>query len=240
VPGPFASSSYMRMLLTAGLALAFAFNAGLTLAQGTPPGIVGRWQSPDSEVVIKADGTLTIDGTPYRYTVAGKIVMLIGADGMVPIPFELNGDRLTVQVDGEIVVLQRLAPGAPSRPRAAEPTSPAGSSNGSELAGKWCYLSNVTASNGGRMSDECFTIYPNGTYQYYAETSSSGPNGGTASQQSDSGTWSLNGSSLTVNSRSQGRSVYPLTKRNHPKNNDPMLCLDGRCFVTYGPKPPWR
>jgi hypothetical protein len=221
----------VRLLVVVGAVLAIAVNA---LAQGAASGLVGRWQSPDSEVVIKADGTLTIDGTAFRYTVAGKIFTLIGSDGALPMPFELSGDRLTVLMNGEAVVLQR------GGANAAAAGAGSGTSDGRELAGKWCYLSNVTASNGGRMSDECFTIYANGTYQYYAETSSSGPNGGSASQQSDSGTWSLSGQSLSVNSRSQGRSVYSLTKRNHPKNNDPMLCLDGRCFVTYGPKPPWR
>jgi hypothetical protein len=225
--------SNMPLLFAVALVLSFAVNAGTVLAQGPPSGVVGRWQSPDSEVVIKADGTLTIDGTAFRYTIKGNLFTLIGSDGMLPMPFELDGDRLTVLINGEAVALQRRAAGAAARPGG-------GSGDGSELVGKWCYLSNVTASNGGRMSDECFTIYANGTYQYYAETSSSGPNGGSASQQSDSGTWSLNGASLIANSRSQGRSVYALTKRNHPKTNDPMVCLDGRCFVTYGPKPPWR
>jgi hypothetical protein len=229
----------MQLLSTLSLVLILALTAGPVLAQGPPPGVVGRWQSPDSEVVIKADGTLTIDGTAFRYTIKGRIFTLIGSDGMLPMPFELDGDRLTVLINGETVTLQRRAAGSPAGSSAGGSGS-GGASDGRELVGKWCYLSNVTASNGGRMSDECFTIYANGTYQYYAETSSSGPNGGSASQQSDTGTWSLNGSSLIVNSRSQGRSVYPLTKRNHPKNNDPMLCLDGRCFVTYGPKPPWR
>ncbi len=34
--------------------------------------------------------------------------------------------------------------------------------------------------------------------------------------------------------------TYQLEKRNHPKNNDPMLLLDGQSFVTYYQKPPWR
>jgi len=222
----------MRLLLAAGLVFAVVVSAGPAQAQGAGSGLVGRWQSPDSEVVINADGTLTIDGTAFRYTIAGRIFTLIGSDGSLPMPFELSGDRLTVVMNGEAIVLQRRAAGPAA-------TDAGGSAGGRELVGKWCYQSNVTASNGGRMSDECFTVHANGTYQYYAETSSSGPNGGSASQQSDAGTWSLNGSSLIVNSRSQGRSVYALTKRNHPKTNDPMVCLDGRCFVTYGPKPPW-
>ena len=90
------------------------------------------------------------------------------------------------------------------------------------------------------MSDECFTLYPNGTYEYARETSSSNPLGGSASQAADSGTWSATETTITAHSRSQGTNVYPLEKRNHPKTGDPMLCLDGRCFVTYTQRPAWR
>jgi hypothetical protein len=225
----------MRLLFAAGLVVTILLAASPAQGQGAPSGIVGRWQSPDSEVNINADGTLTIDGTPFRYAIAGKVFTLIGADGSLPMPFELTADRLTVVMNGETIVLQRRAAGTSGTPGAG------GATGGQELVGKWCYVSSMTAvSGGGRMSDECFTVHANGTYQYYAETSSSGPNGSAVSQQSDGGTWSLNDSSLIVNSRSQGRSVYTLTKRNHPRTNDPMVCLDGRCFVTYGPKPPWR
>ena len=116
--------------------------------------------------------------------------------------------------------------------------SESGGANPAELAGKWCYMSNVTANDGGRMSNTCVTLYPNGTYEYYSETSSSNPYGGTASQSSDSGTWSVSGSTLVANSRSRGRQVYTLEKRNHPKTGDPMLMVDGDAFVTYTQRRP--
>ena len=37
-----------------------------------------------------------------------------------------------------------------------------------------------------------------------------------------------------------GVTTYVLEKRNHPKNNEPMLVLDGQAFVTFYQKPPWR
>jgi hypothetical protein len=100
-------------------------------------------------------------------------------------------------------------------------------------------MSNVNASNGGRMSNRCFTLYEDGTYQYYAETSSSGEYGSSASQESDSGTWSATQTTITANSQTNGVHTYNLEKRNHPKTNDPMLVLDGDAYVTYGPKPSW-
>ena len=194
-------------------------------------GLVGRWQSSDSLVEINADGTLSVNGTRYRYTVQDSILTLIGVDGTLPVPFRQSGDTLTVSLNGTLATLQRIRPGQ---------TPPTGAGGGAELVGKWCYISNFTANNGGRISDECFTMAADSTYRYHRESSSSGQYGSTASQQDDYGTWRLNGSVLTVNSRAQGTVAYQLVKRNHPKNNDPMLCLDGQCFVTYGPKPPWR
>jgi len=43
-----------------------------------------------------------------------------------------------------------------------------------------------------------------------------------------------------LHSRSGKVSSYALEKRNHPKNKrDPMICLDGTCYVTYYNKPAW-
>ncbi|HEV2883666.1 MAG TPA: hypothetical protein VGW36_02350, partial [Pyrinomonadaceae bacterium] len=111
--------------------------------------------------------------------------------------------------------------------------------NPSEFVGKWCYMSNVNSTGGGRMSNTCFTLYGNGTYEYYSETSSSGPIASSASQESDSGTWRVAGRTLTANSRARGTLNFTLEKRNHPKTGDPMLVLDGDAFVTYSPRSPW-
>jgi len=89
------------------------------------------------------------------------------------------------------------------------------------------------------MSNSCFTLYQNGTYEYYSETSSSGPIASSASQESDSGTWSVTGSTLTAHSRARGTLTFSLEKRNHPKTGDPMILLDGDAFVTYSPRSPW-
>ncbi len=222
----------------AALGTLVALGMGPVSAQTGQP-LVGRWQGEESVLQINADGTLLIDQTRYRYTVAGNEITLIGYDGSMQVPFKLEGDRLTVLFAGQVVTMQRVAAGADPGGRAAGTNVPV------ELSGKWCYFSNFNAtSGGGSMTDECFTIYANGRYQYHRESSmsvyASGAYGSQASSQDDSGTWSLQGSTLKVNSRTQGPVSYNLVKRNHPKNNDPMLCIDGRCFVTYGPKPPWR
>ena len=115
----------------------------------------------------------------------------------------------------------------------------AGGTNPQDLVGKWCYQSNVNAQGGGRMSDICFTLNANGTYQYYGETSSSNPYGGTASQNSDAGRWTATANSLTARSNSGKTVTYALERRNHPKTGDPMLMVNGDAFVTYYQKRPW-
>lgn len=108
-----------------------------------------------------------------------------------------------------------------------------------ELVGKWCYLANVQANDGGRQSNTCFQLNADGSYQYHSETSSSGQFGATASESDDEGRWQASGDTLTAQSTSGKITNYRFEKRNHPKTNDPMLVFDGQAFVTYFQKPPW-
>ncbi len=63
-----------------------------------------------------------------------------------------------------------------------------------------------------------------GIYSYHRESSKSayatGMYGATPSRIDEAGTCSL-------------------SRRNHPRTGDPMLCLDDLCFVTYHQRPPW-
>ncbi len=48
------------------------------------------------------------------------------------------------------------------------------------------------------------------------------------------------GNKIHVNSRSQGFQILSFEKRNHPKNGDPMIVIDGDTYVTYNQRPSWR
>lgn len=108
-----------------------------------------------------------------------------------------------------------------------------------ELVGKWCYLANIQANDGGRMSERCFILNANGTYQYHSETSNSNPYGGSSSETNDSGRWTATATTITAYSNSGETFNYTLEKRNHPKNGDPMLIVDGDAYITYYQKQPW-
>jgi hypothetical protein len=103
------------------------------------------------------------------------------------------------------------------------------------LCGQWMYVSG----NSGYMSSRSLTLYQNGTYEYRGEVSSSGPNGSTAGDSYDSGTWRLEGSQIIVNSRAEGPKVVNLILRNHPKTGDPMIIVDGDSYVTATRRQPW-
>jgi hypothetical protein len=130
-----------------------------------------------------------------------------------------------------------------NQPRSDEkqirPTNRNNDGNLQELVGKWCYLANVQSNDGGRMSERCFVLNGDGTYEYFAETSSSNPYGGTNSQDYDAGRWKASPTTITAHSNSGETYNYSLEKRNHPKTGDPMLIVDGDAFVTAYQKQPW-
>jgi hypothetical protein len=202
-------------------------------AEPKDKGLVGRWQSSEATVQINENSTLVMNGETLRYSVKANVITLANNEGELHLPFQLSGDTLRVQVGERTVVYKRISGDEP------EGTGAAAGGRPPELFGKWCYMSNVNASNGGRMSNRCFTLYENGTYDYYSETSSSGPVASSASQESDSGTWTANANTITRNSRSLGTATYSLEKRNHPKTGDPMIVLDGDAYVTYAQRRPW-
>lgn len=203
--------------------------------------LVGHWLCEDdgTKVEIRANGTLTIDGEEYAYKVKNSVINVVGEDGAMAIPFQLAGNTLTVEVEGREMVYKRVKvmPGAAS---SSDKGQTGGSGEGvmSALVGKWCYLSSLTGSNS-YMSSRCFVLHANGTFEYSAESSTSGSAGSTAGQSYDTGRWTATTTTLTAYSNSQGKIVYPIELRNHPKTGDPMIVVDGDAYVTAYQKRPW-
>ena len=201
--------------------------------------LVGHWvcEEDGTKVEIRANGTLTINGEEYAYKVRNSVINVVGEDGAMAFPFQLDGDTLTVEVDGREMVYTRVKPGAKSAVMGARSSGDEGGIM-QALVGKWCYMSSLTGSNS-YMSSRCFVLHPNGTYEYSAESSSGGAYGSTAGQSYDTGRWSATRTTLTAISNSRGRLVYPIELRNHPKTGDPMIVVDGDAYVTAYQKRPW-
>jgi len=205
---------------------------------GGASNLAGSYQNQQgSSLQLNPDGTAILNGQKFRYTSDGSTLTLIGADGSLPFPYSLSGNTLTVSVQGQSVVYTRTG-GAGGHGATPGSSFGGGGSHPPEIFGKWCYYSGSSTGQITSGSEQCFTLIPDGTYTYYGASDSSNQYGGTASQSSDGGTWSLSGSTLSVNSQKQGPLSYTLEKRNN-KNNDPMLCIDGKCFVTPEQRAPW-
>ena len=205
--------------------------------------LVGHWLCEDdgTKVEIRANGSLTINGTEYAYKVKNSVINVVGEDGAMAIPFQLDGDTLTVDVEGREMVYTRVKAGTKSGGQAKSGLGTSDQSGGGvmqALVGKWCYMSSLTGSNS-YMSSRCFVLNANGTYQYSAESSSGGAYGSTAGQSHDSGRWTATTTTLTAHSNSQGKTVYPIELRNHPKTGDPMIVVDGDAYVTAYQRRPW-
>lgn len=199
-------------------------------AGGGVGGLTGAWRNDKGIMRFNADGSGIALGEAFRYQVNGDTVTLVSPQTNVSLQFEVSGDTLTLKSPTGQLMLTRVV----------ESGAPAGRMQ-QDLTGKYCYVSNVYANNGGaRSSNQCFTLYADGRYEYYGETDSYNPNGGATSQSSDRGTWSATETTITAKSVSGRVTTYQLEKRNHPKTNDPMIVLDGQAFVTAYQKAPWR
>lgn len=227
---------------TAGMVLCCLLIAAAALGQGvnkTNP-LVGRWKSPEATVEIRSNGTLKINNDEFVYKVKNSVITVANDDGVLAFPFELDGDTLTVEVNGREVVYKRMSQGSRGVDAEADAKSPASAASGviPAFVGKWCYLANLSGTSSYR-SDRCFTLYENGTYEYSSETSSSGAAGSSVGSEYDRGRWSATATTLTAYSQSRGKIVYPIELRNHPKNGDPMIVVDGDAYVTAYKKDPW-
>ena len=228
-------------------------SAGLAQAN---PALHGTWSTAvDGQplvVTFDANGGGKVNGTPMRWQALGQL-LFVQQQGQqaVTYSFQMQEGKLVVgggDLNGAVV----LTPGTKAadaakakQAKSTQTTQATTAGNGQELVGKWCLMSTFTANaGGGSQRSTCFELRPDGTYTYRHEGSMSanapGMWGGTSSQSSDAGRWQVKGNQLVAQSQRGTTNTYALEKRNHPKNKrDPMICLNGECYVTFYNKPPW-
>ncbi|HRJ31525.1 MAG TPA: hypothetical protein PLV21_12140 [Cyclobacteriaceae bacterium] len=211
-------------------------------ATGGSADIVGVWSGNGETIEFNKNGQCIYAGQTFGYQLSGNSIILQAAQGSAAMGYSLSGNQLTLTVNGQSFTYSRGGAGTTGTGQ-AQPA--AGNKRvAQELVGKWCWTNVTSTNSGGRTSERCITLNGDGTYQYEAESSmsvnSNAYYGGTNSQSSDRGTWSYDGVRIYYNSQAgQGSGSYLLEKRNHPKNNDPMIVLDGETYVTYYQKPRW-
>ena len=231
--------------------LAFLLALFLTAAFANPA-LHGTWSAANVQgrplkVEFAADKTGRINDQPMRWDTLGGALFIQQNGQTATYGFRIDGDKLLVS-GGDLARPATLTKGSAAydvamKSKGAAAPAQAGaqsSGNGQELVGKWCDMRSMSNYQGGSSSMACFELRPDGTYTYNAESSRSVSAGSTASQSSDAGRWSYKGNQLIAQSRNGQTYTYNLEKRNHPKNKrDPMICLNGTCYVTYYNKPAW-
>lgn len=224
---------------------------GLCTAAHGNPALTGAWSGQLNgqplSVAFDAQGGGQVDGRPIRWQATGNVLWIQDRGEVAMYQFQAQGNQLLIaggQLPG-LLTLTRATPGAPAPQRPQAPAAAAPISNqGADLVGRWCKVTSFSATGGGgSQSSACFELRADGSYVYGSERSMSayapGMWGGTASSDSDAGRWQASEASITARSNSGRVSTYRLEKRNHPRNRDPMLCLDGECYVTFFRRNPW-
>ena len=210
--------------------------------------IVGTWSGNGETMVFQAGGQGSYNGVGFQYNTSGNNVSIIGAADTTTLQYSVNGNYLTLSGNGTTAILQKgTTNGATAGgygQASAGNTVGGGGSIDQSIVGKWCWANTSSTYSSSYNSTKCIVINGNGTYEYYAEGSISGYGGGgyggSSSQSYDRGTWKLEGNRIHVQSQKEGYKVYSFEKRNHPKNGDPMIVIDGDTYVTYYQKAPWR
>jgi len=228
-------------------------NQGNPLPGNGSNGLIGTWSAQNEEITFTADGKMIYNGTPLSYTQQAEQIQVQTPNGNIVFQYTLNGNNLTLKSDGLNAMYTRKAGGASQAPTGMQTPAAGNAAEGvidPSLVGKWAYVGTANNISGTFSNEEYVTLKADGTYEYYSETSgtASGTNmygnqtysGGMASQSSDRGTWRVKGNTIIANSVKTGIKVYQFEKRNHPKNGDPMIILDGTAYVTYFQKAPWR
>lgn len=212
--------------------------------------LIGKWTTEGADIEFQPNGKGIYNGNPFTYTVKGNTLTSSDNTGSNSFFFLFLGESLSLSGAGINVVLTKGHKGYKTETAnntTANNIDNSYSSNGGidqSIVGKWCWIKASGNTQASSSSSKCININGNGTYTYSAEGSISGYGGGyyggSSSQSADSGTWKVIGNKIHVNSRSQGFQILSFEKRNHPKNGDPMIVIDGNTYVTYTQRPSWR
>jgi len=216
--------------------------SGASTPESTPGNIVGSWNGSGETIEFKSNGQCVYLGQNFPYRISSGQLMLTAVDGEYVFSYSIAGDKLTLGASQGSVTYTRTNTTTGSN--AAANPNPGGMID-QTIVSKWCYVDVNSYNSGASNSTTCVTLNADGSYEYYGESSRSvntqDYSGGTSSQETDRGTWYVQGDRIYFNSQSKGLLSYQLEKRNHPKNvKDPMIVLDGSPFVTAYNMPPWR
>ncbi|MBX7127349.1 MAG: hypothetical protein K1X47_16765 [Cyclobacteriaceae bacterium] len=109
-----------------------------------------------------------------------------------------------------------------------------------DLAGKWCYL-NPTVNSLSGITTSCIILRTDGSYEISLDLALvPQANRFPGTQQTDYGTWWVQGDRLNYDSPAHGQGSFGLRRANHPTiENLPLIILDGVSFGSDSGHDPW-
>lgn len=180
---------------------------GKAKAAGAAPsspgkGLIGTWRYQGSEgsvdLLIRDERHLTFDGDDAAYQAVPGALRVQTDEGLQDYPFALNGDTLTITFpDGTRVPFRRIG-GSPGG--GAAPQQQAGNASlGRQIAGVWWGYAGSTERKIGLCPDGSFRQYTESGYSGQMHDSGGYQTGawGSASQNSASGSWNIEGNTQT-------------------------------------------
>jgi hypothetical protein len=202
--------------------------------------LIGKWTGNGETIEFLEGGKCNYYNTPMTYEVKGASILLNSGQGIWTLNYVIKGDQLNLEVNGKQFIYTKGNGTANN----VSTTNNGNKRVAAELVGKWCWTNVTSTNSGGTTSEKCIVLNGDGTYTYNSsrsmDTNTDTFYGGTNSRNSDRGTWTADGQNIYYSSQTgQGTGSYKLEKRNHPKNGDPMIVLDGETYVTYYQKNPW-
>ena len=215
------------------------FSASILFAQN---GIIGTWQNNElSALVFNSNGNGSFGGGNFTYTATSNKIFASSEDGYFIYNYKL--------VNSQIVVSGGIFPN-PVTFSKNKTTINSNSSNTNKtgsidksIVGTWCCTNASSTYTSSSSNTRWIVINANGTYEYTYEGSIGGYGGsyygGSSNQNSERGTWKLNGNTISIVSQNDGAQNLSFQKKNHPNTGDPMIVIDGDAYATYYQKSPW-
>ncbi len=229
--------------------LFFLLNVSLIVSAQSP--WVGTWHNDNSgTLVLNANGEGSLSGNTFNYAVDNGILVAYDEYGVYYLNIKVNANQLTI--NGELtqntpIIFTKTKGNALANQSVNKMNQNVNNEQGiidQSIVGTWCWTNASATYSSSSSYSSCIVINADGTYQYNSEGSISayggGGYGGSSSQNSDYGTWRVSGNTIHVVSAKEGAKTYSFEKRNHPKNGDPMIIIDGDAYVSYYQKAPWR
>lgn len=177
--------------------------------------LLGKWvyNSNQGNIVLSVNSanSLTYNGEQLTYYIANNSFMVNNGYGVMPYPFKLNGDKLTITFpEGYSLTFNRS-----NNSTANSQQGYGGNGSSGQLYGRLCYYSSSSDSYSGYSRTEYIYFDGAGRFQFYNEASFSSGSGMAygGDQTPETGSYTINGDNVTLTMDAGGSYTFRVNMR---------------------------